>query len=133
MRNRVLVFMAAVLCAFLGVRAAGHGLGEARTSATIVAVAMSLFVLAALARPLATWRGTMVLALAAAFAALFALPWLRGQLAIVVLPATLFALSLGIAAVGCGLLLAVWPLVRAGGLPTAGARRRPGNGAAPPR
>jgi len=102
----------AVLGAFLGVRATGHGLGEARTSATIVAVAMSLFVLAALARPLATWRGAMVLALAAAFAALFALPWLRGQLAIVVLPAALFALSLGVAAVGCGLLLAVWPLAR---------------------
>jgi cation-transporting ATPase E len=109
------VIAAAVLGAFLGVRAFGHGLAAARTSATIVAVAMSLFVLAALARPLASWRGAMVLALAAAFAALFTLPVLREQLAIVVLPAGLFALSVGVAATGCGLLLAAWPLAgRAG-------------------
>jgi len=103
---------ASVLSAFLTVRASGHGLGEARTSATIVAVAMSLFVLAALARPLASWRGAMVLALAAVFAALFTLPWLRGQLAIFVLPPRIFALSLAVAAAGCGLLLAAWPLAR---------------------
>src|SRR5215469_3873001 len=103
---------AAVLSAFLTARASGHGLGEARTSATIVAVAMSLFVLAALARPLASWRGGMVLALAVLFAGLFTLPWLRGQLAIVVLPPGTFALSLAIAAAGCGLLLAAWPLAR---------------------
>jgi cation-transporting P-type ATPase E len=106
---------ASVLGAFLTVRASGQGLGEARTSATIVAVAMSLFVLAALARPLASWRGAMVLGLAAVFAGLFTLPWLRGQLAIVVLPPGIFALSLAIAAVGCALLLAAWPLAwRAG-------------------
>ena len=106
------VIAASVLSAFLTVRASGHGLGEARTSATIVAVAMSLFVLAALARPLASWRGGMVLALAALFAGLFTMPWLRGQLAIVVLPPGTFALSLAIAAAGCGLLLAAWPLAR---------------------
>ncbi len=109
-----IVIAAAVFGAFLVVRVSGHGLGAARTSATVVAVALSLFVLAALARPLASWRG-MVLALAAAFAALFTLPWLRGQLAIVVLPGGLFALSLGIAAAGCGALLAAWPFAgRAG-------------------
>ena len=102
----------AVLCAFFALRATGHGLGAARTGTTIVAVAMGLFVLAALARPLASWRGAMVLALAAAFAAAFTLPWLRGQLAIAVLPADLFALSLAIAAAGCALLLAAWPLAR---------------------
>jgi cation-transporting ATPase E len=106
------VIAAAVLSAFLTVRASGHGLGEARTSATIVAVAMSLFVLAALARPLASWRGAMVLALAAVFAGLFTLPWLRGQLAIVVLPPGILALSLAVAAAGCGLLFAAWPLAR---------------------
>ena len=106
---------ASVLSAFLTVRASGHGLGDARTSATIVAVAMSLFVLAALARPLASWRGGMVLALAAAFAGLFTLPWLRGQLAIDVLPPGTFALSLAIAAAGCGLLVAAWPLARRAG------------------
>ncbi|HYS32839.1 MAG TPA: HAD-IC family P-type ATPase [Streptosporangiaceae bacterium] len=104
-----IVIAAAVFGAFLAIRVSGHGLGAAGTSATVVAVALSLFVLAALARPLASWRGGMVLALAAAFAALFTLPWLRGQLAIVVLPAGPFALSLGIAAAGCGALLAAWP------------------------
>ena len=107
-----LVIAAAVFAAFLSVRAAGTGLGAARTSATIVAVILSLFVLAALCRPLASWRGGMVLALAAAFAALFALPWLRGQLALVVLPAHLLAVTAGIAAVGCVALLMAWPAAR---------------------
>jgi cation-transporting ATPase E len=97
---------------FLVVRAIGQGLGAARTSATIVAICLSLFVLGALARPLASWRGLMVAALAAAFAGLFTLPWLRGQLAIVVLPAHLLWLSLGIAAAGCLVLLLAWPLSR---------------------
>jgi cation-transporting ATPase E len=106
------VIAAAVFGAFLAVRLSGQSLAAGRTSATIVAVGMSLFVLAALARPLASWRGAMVLTLAVAFAALFTLPWLRGQLAIVLLPAGLFALSVGIAAAGCGLLLLAWPLAR---------------------
>lgn len=106
------VIATASLGAFLAVRAMGPGLGAARTSATVVAVTLSLFVLATLARPLASWRGAMVLTLAAVFAALFALPWLRGQLAIVVLPAHVLALSLGIAAAGCGALLLAWPVTR---------------------
>lgn len=107
-----LVMAAASFGAFVMVRAMGLGLGAARTSATIVAIAMSLFVLAALARPLASWRGLMVLTLATAFAALFAQPWLRTQLAIVVLPAHVLGLSLGIAAICCVLLLLAWPLSR---------------------
>ena len=107
-----LVIAAAVFAAFLSVRAAGAGLGAARTSATIVAVILSLFVLAALCRPLASWRGVMIAALAAAFTALFTLPWLRGQLALVVLPAHLLALTGGIAAVGCAGLLLAWPVAR---------------------
>jgi hypothetical protein len=54
----------------------------------------------------------MVLALAGVFAGLFTLPWLRDQLAIVVLPAHLLALSVGIAAAGCVLLLLAWPISR---------------------
>jgi len=46
------------------------------------------------------------------FAGLFALPWLRDQLAIVVLPAHLFALSVGIAAFSSVLLLLAWPVSR---------------------
>ncbi|HUZ51436.1 MAG TPA: HAD-IC family P-type ATPase [Streptosporangiaceae bacterium] len=107
-----LIIAAATFAAFLSVRAAGIGLGAARTSATIAAVILSLFVLAALCRPLSSWRGAMVLALAAVFAALFTLPWLRGQLALVVLPAHLLALTVGIAAVGCAALLLAWPAAR---------------------
>jgi len=54
----------------------------------------------------------MVLALGSVFAGLFALPWLRDQLAIVVLPAHLFALSVGIAASGSVLLLLAWLVSR---------------------
>ena len=107
-----LVIAAASFATFLFVRAAGTGLGAARTSATIVAVSLSLFVLAMLARPLASWRGAMVLALAAAFVGLFTLPWLRAQLALVVLPPHLLALSVGVAASGCGALLLAWPTTR---------------------
>ena len=107
-----IMIAAASFGAFLTIRSLGLGLGSARTSATIVAVAMSLVVLAALARPLAGWRGLMVLALASVFAGLFALPWLRDQLAIVVLPAHLFALSVGIAAFSSVLLLLAWPVSR---------------------
>jgi cation-transporting P-type ATPase E len=107
-----IMIAAASFGAFLTIRSLGLGLGSARTSATIVAVAMSLVVLAALARPLAGWRGLMVLGLGSVFAGLFALPWLRDQLAIVVLPAHLFALSVGIAASGSVLLLLAWPVSR---------------------
>ncbi|HEX9031798.1 MAG TPA: HAD-IC family P-type ATPase, partial [Streptosporangiaceae bacterium] len=97
---------------FLVVRGLGYGLPAGRTSATVVAITLSLFVLAALARPLASWRGIMVLALAGVFAALFAVPWVRDKLAIVVLPPGVLLLCLGIAAVGCGVLLLAWPLAR---------------------
>jgi cation-transporting P-type ATPase E len=107
-----IMIAAASFGGFLAIRGLGLGLGSARTSATIVAVTMSLVVLAALARPLAGWRGLMVLALAAVFAGLFTLPWLRDQLAIVVLPVHLVALSVGIAAAGCVLLLLAWPISR---------------------
>ncbi len=77
----------AAMTAFLVVRDTDLGLGAARTGATIVTVCLSLAVLATLARPLLSWRGAMVAALAAIFAGLFALPWLRDQLALVLLPA----------------------------------------------
>jgi hypothetical protein len=75
------------------------------------ATCLSLAVLAALARPLMSWRGAMVLALAAGFAALFAWPWLRHQLALAVLPAEVLWLCLALAAAGFGLLLVLWPVV----------------------
>ncbi len=102
------VITAAALGAFFLVRDSGHGLGLARTAATIVTVGLSLAVLATLARPLASWRGAMVLALAAAVVALFGVPWLREQLALVPLPPGLLWLCLAIAAAGFGVLIAVW-------------------------
>jgi cation-transporting ATPase E len=102
----------ASLGAFVAVRASSAGLPAARTAATIVTVSLSLFVLAALARPLRSWRGVMVLALAGAFAGLFSVSWLRTQLAVIVLPAGLLALSLGLAAAGCAALPAAWMLAR---------------------
>ena len=100
---------AAVLVVYFAVRGLGLGLSAARTSATVTATGLSLGVLARLARPLASWRGVLVLALAGVFAALFALPWLRVQLAIVVLPPAILAFSIGVAVAGFGILLVVWP------------------------
>ncbi len=100
---------AAVLVVYFTVRGLGLGLSAARTSATVTATGLSLGVLARLARPLASWRGVLVLALAGVFAALFALPWLRVQLAIVVLPPAILAFSIGVAVAGFGILLVVWP------------------------
>jgi cation-transporting ATPase E len=105
-----LVITIAAVSAFLTVRAMDLGLGAARTSATVVTVGLSLLVLATLARPLATWRGAMVLGLAGAFAALFALPWLRTALALALLPQRVLWFCLVLAGAGYGLLLVLWPL-----------------------
>jgi cation-transporting ATPase E len=105
-----LVIAGAALAAFLTVRGLGYGLDAARTAATVVTVCLSLLVLGALARPLASWRGAMILALAAVFAALFALPALRSALALVLLPQRLFLLCLLLAAAGYAVLLVAWPL-----------------------
>ena len=102
---------AASVSSFLAVRDLGYGLGVARTGATVVATCLSLAVLAALARPLLSWRGAMVLALAGAFAALFALPWLRHQLALTVLPAEVLWPCVAIAAVGFVMLIALWAVL----------------------
>jgi cation-transporting ATPase E len=102
------VITATALAAFFLVRASGHGLAAARTGATIVTAFLSLGVLAGLARPLASWRGAMVLALAGAFAAVFTVPWLRDQLALVPLPPGLLWFCVAIAAAGFGVLAAAW-------------------------
>src|ERR1700722_17392437 len=104
------VIAAAVLVAFIGVRGMDLGNGAARTAATIVAVCLSLLVLAVLARPLASWRGAMILGLAGIFVALFAWPWLRVQLALVLLPQRVFWYCIVLAVAGFGVLLAAWPL-----------------------
>ncbi|HEY3906915.1 MAG TPA: HAD-IC family P-type ATPase [Streptosporangiaceae bacterium] len=106
-----LVIAAASASSFLTMRDLGGGLGAARTGATVVATCLSLAVLAVLARPLLSWRGAMVLALAGAFAALFTLPWLRHQLALTVLPAEVLWSCVAVAAVGFGMLIAVWAIL----------------------
>ena len=116
---------AAVLVVYFTVRGLGLGLSAARTSATVTATGLSLGVLARLARPLASWRGVLVLALAGVFAALFALPWLRVQLAIVVLPPAILAFSIGVAVAGFGILLVVWPAADRLARPGRPAGRRP--------
>jgi cation-transporting ATPase E len=106
-----LVIAAASVSSFLAVRDLDYGLGVARTGATVVATCLSLAVLAELARPLLSWRGAMVLALAGAFAALFTLPWLRHQLALTVLPAEVLWPCVAIAAVGFCILIALWAVL----------------------
>jgi cation-transporting P-type ATPase E len=106
-----LVIAAASASSFLIMRDLGYGLSIARTGATVVATCLSLGVLAVLARPLLSWRGAMVVALAGVFAALFTLPWLRHQLALAVLPAEVLWPCLAIAVAGFGVLIAVWPVV----------------------
>jgi cation-transporting ATPase E len=105
-----LVIAAATLAAFWAVRGLDLGLAMARTSATVVAIMLSLAVLAALARPLASWRGAMVLGLAGVFAVLIATPATRAQLALAVPPAEVTWLSLGIATVAVGALLVAWSI-----------------------
>ncbi|MHB1596457.1 MAG: HAD-IC family P-type ATPase [Streptosporangiaceae bacterium] len=115
---------AAVLVVYFAVSGLGLGLGAARTSAVVTATCLSLGVLARLARPLASWRGVLVLALAGVFAALFALPWLRDQLAIVVLRPAILAFSIGVAIAGFGILLMAWPVADRLGRPGRPADRR---------
>jgi cation-transporting P-type ATPase E len=121
-----LVTAAAAVSSFLTVRGLGYGLGIARTGATVVTTGLSLAVLAALARPLLSWRGAMVAVLAAAFAALFTWPWLRHQLALAVLPGEVLWLGLALAAAGFAVLLVLWPVVgRASWLRPAESEARP--------
>jgi cation-transporting ATPase E len=123
-----LVIAAGALVAFLTVRAMDLGLAAARTSATVVTVGLSLLVLATLARPLASWRGAMVAGLAAAFVGLFAVPWLRSELALTLLPQRVFWFCVMIAVAGYGLLMALWPLAR-----ELTRRKRPSVSELPPR
>jgi cation-transporting ATPase E len=106
------VIAAASFGVFLAARGHGLSLPAARTVATVVTAALGLGVLAALARPLRGWRGLLVLAMAGAFAGLFAIPWLRGQLALRLLPAPLLGGALGVAAAGMLFVLLGWQLAR---------------------
>jgi len=104
------VIAAATFGVFLAARSQGLGVTSARTAATVATAALALWVLAALARPLASWRGLLVLGLVTAFAGVFAVPWLRQQLALRLLPAAWMGGVLGVAAAGALVLSLCWRL-----------------------
>ena len=64
----------------------GIGLGQARTAATIILFAVTLWVLTILARPLNPRRRLLIGAMAMAFATVLSVPWLRAFFALAPLP-----------------------------------------------
>src|SRR5215468_10818779 len=106
-----LIIAAATLSAYAFARARGLPLAEQRTAATLVALLLSLCVLALLAIPL-TWRRiALLVAVAAAFVLLFPLPVVRNFYALA-LPHGEIGGTLLIAALGAAALTGFWALSR---------------------
>ena len=106
-----LIIAAATFSAYALARARGLPLTEQRTAATLVALILSLTVLALLAIPL-TWRRTALLATAlAAFVLLFPVPAVRHFYALA-LPHGAIGATLLIAALGAAALAGFWALSR---------------------
>jgi cation-transporting ATPase E len=106
-----LIVAAATFTTFAVAHARGLSLPEQRTAATIVTLALSLYVLALVALPL-TWRRVLLLlAVAAGFVALFPVAAIR-QFYGLELPHGLLAVSILCIAGGVALLTLVWVLVR---------------------
>src|SRR5690242_3792092 len=102
-----LIIAAATFSAYALARANGLPLAEQRTAATLVALILSLCVLALLAIPL-TWRRIALLAAAlAAFALLFPVPAVRNFYALA-LPHGQIGSTLLIAALGAAALVSFW-------------------------
>jgi cation-transporting P-type ATPase E len=83
-------------------------LDEARTVAVIVLFVVALWVLAFLSRPLASWRGGLVLAMAGLFVCTFAIPWTRDYFALVIPDIQTILAAVGIGALTGGLLQVGW-------------------------
>jgi cation-transporting P-type ATPase E len=83
-------------------------LDEARTVAVIVLFVVALWVLAFLSRPLASWRGGLVLAMAGLFVCTFAVPWTRDYFALVIPDIQTILAAVGIGALTGGLLQVGW-------------------------
>ncbi len=106
-----LIIAAATFSAYALARARGLPLTEQRTAATLVALLLSLCVLALLAIPL-TWRRIALLAAAvAAFALLFPVPAVRNFYALAP-PHRAIGATLLIAALGAAALTGFWALSR---------------------
>src|SRR5690348_12042252 len=106
-----LIFAAATFSAYALARARGLPLAEQRTAATLVALILSLCVLALLAIPL-TWRRIALLVAAlAAFVLLFPVPAVRSFYALE-LPRGAIGSTLLIAALGAAALTVFWVLSR---------------------
>jgi cation-transporting ATPase E len=106
-----LIIAAATISAYALARADGLPLAQQRTAATLVALILSLTVLALLAIPL-TWRKiTLLIAALAAFVLLFPVPAVRNFYALA-LPHGQIAATLLIAALGAATLTGFWALSR---------------------
>ena len=106
-----LIIAAATFSAYALARARGLPLTEQRTAATLVALILSLTVLALLAIPL-TWRRIALLVAAlAAFVLLFPVPAVRHFYALA-LPHGQIGATLLIAALGAAALAGFWALSR---------------------
>ncbi len=80
-------------------RAHGASLEEFRTVAVIVLTLVGLAVLAYLSRPLLSWRGTLVAAMAGSFVGVLLVPWFREFFMLEMPGIIIMAQSLGIAAI----------------------------------
>ncbi len=84
---------------------------QAKTAATLAVSVMSLYVLAALARPLKSWRGWLVLAMAVCTALALAVPFTRDFFALDLPCPLIFLLSVGVAVDGVLVLEYAWRVI----------------------
>jgi cation-transporting ATPase E len=98
-----LVIAAAAYAAYALTRV-HYDAGSARSTATLVTTAVGLWVLTVLARPLNPLRITLIAAMAAAYAAIIAIPPLRDALALQPLPPALYLFSAAIAVLAAALI-----------------------------
>jgi cation-transporting ATPase E len=84
---------------------------QAKTAATLVVSIMSLFVLAALARPLKSWRGWLVLAMALGMVLVLAVPFARNFYALDLPMPIIFFLAVGLAVDGILILEYTWRVI----------------------
>jgi cation-transporting P-type ATPase E len=106
-----LIVAAATFSAYALARARGLPLAEQRTAATMVALILSLCVLALLAIPLNWWKTTLLVAALAAFVLLFPVPAVRTFYELE-LPRGAIGSTLLIAALGVAALTTFWVLSR---------------------
>jgi len=87
-------------------------LRQARTSATLVLVAVGLWVLVCLARPFNWWRTLLVAAMAGSVVVIMVVPWLRDFYALRFPDAVVIAEMVVIGALAVGAIELVWQVAR---------------------